>query len=544
MADLYNEFPSWGEAGEYPSAGFFYDGGDQVNEKHLDALWNGVEKHVGNLNTAIRDRVRDFQGNAVIDTGLVASQGSGTREVDVTASDGAYVDGQFTGSVSATTVTHTSNGGTSTRTDVVWVNTNGSIGKTEDTTTTSTGRLKIAEVDVATDDTINAVRNYARDAVAHVSSENEPENTRDGDIWHDNTADRLKARQSGAYRALVTDQDEIRVSGGDGLKNGDAGDLVGGFTVVLDIEPADFAGEGVEDDGADNLRVDEDYAFSFTSDISFNSGISIATGESIEDGNGVNRLLFQSGATDLMNESGEVVLRANSTGTNFIFSRGQTTTVRDTTNTQDIINFNEGGLVDIPNGNLRISTGQSIESGDGTARLDINSNLTRLRDDAGSRLISGGSGSRVQVFSRQNEPFIIRDEQSATDAISYEPSSGVGTLLLNDATLDLNGNNVSAGEGRINNLFSASFRFGGWSADDVFDIQSRGADSAGALLSIEWEDASAGTQDRVIEFHSDGNVDLPNGNLDLSAGSKMSLPSVTADPTASAGDLWYRSDLD
>lgn len=259
MADLYNNFPSWGESGEYPSAGFFYEGGDQVNEKHMDSLWNGIKTHIDNLNTGIRDRVRKLQGDVVLDQGLVASQGSGTREVDVTASaDGAFVDGQFSGSTTATTLTHTANGGATTRTDVVWVDTSGSVGKTEGTSTTTDARMKIAEVDVATDDTIDAIRNYARDHTYSIASENEPSGPEPGDLWQDLINKRENIYQNGDWRTIITEQDDITISGGDGLKGGNTIDLVGGGTLSLDIEPADFAGNALEDDGADNLAVATD----------------------------------------------------------------------------------------------------------------------------------------------------------------------------------------------------------------------------------------------------------------------------------------------
>lgn len=41
---LTDRFPSWGETGTLPAAGFFYEGGDQVNEKHLDALWHNLDQ--------------------------------------------------------------------------------------------------------------------------------------------------------------------------------------------------------------------------------------------------------------------------------------------------------------------------------------------------------------------------------------------------------------------------------------------------------------------------------------------------------------------
>lgn len=258
MADLFNNFPSWGESGEYPQSGFFYEGGDQVNEKHMDALWNGVKTHIDNLNDGIRDRVRDITGDVVLDQGLVVSTGSGTREVDITASTaGAYVDGQKTGSTSATTLTHTANGGASTRTDVVWVNTSGIVGKTEGTTTPSNDRMKLAEVDVATNDTISAIRNYARDHRFIIASETQPSSGEPGDLWQDLTNAREKVYQGGAFRTLITEQDDVTLTAGDGLNGSTTVDLVGGATLNPSVNVTDLLGTGISEDGSNNLTLDE-----------------------------------------------------------------------------------------------------------------------------------------------------------------------------------------------------------------------------------------------------------------------------------------------
>lgn len=47
--------------------------------------------------------------------------------------------------------------------------------------------------------------------------------------------------------------DSVTVNGGDGLKNG--GSVALGGSLTLDVEPADFAGTGLQDDGADNLQL-------------------------------------------------------------------------------------------------------------------------------------------------------------------------------------------------------------------------------------------------------------------------------------------------
>lgn len=211
MSDLYNKFPSWGESGSLPVDGFFYEGGDQVNEKHLDALWNNTKTHIDNINTAIRDRVREIEGDTILDQGLVASAGTNAREVDVSASTaGAYVDGQQTGSTTLTTVTLSTNGTTSTRTDSVWVDTTGQVGKTEGTTTVSSGRMKVAEADVSSADSISAIRNYGRDRVRSFAAENidagqVPGGILPGDIWYDLVSDKLNGRIGGAWRNIATE---------------------------------------------------------------------------------------------------------------------------------------------------------------------------------------------------------------------------------------------------------------------------------------------------------------------------------------------------
>jgi hypothetical protein len=83
--------------------------------------------------------------------------------------------------------------------------------------------------------------------------------------------------------------DTITVSSGDGLKNGGSVSL--GSSITLDIEPADFAGTFLSDDGSDNLtvdigiglenngtddiRIDEDTSLTWTTDQTFNGGITM-----------------------------------------------------------------------------------------------------------------------------------------------------------------------------------------------------------------------------------------------------------------------------
>jgi len=254
MSDLYNEFPSWGEVGEYPPTGFFYEGGDQVNEKHLDALWNGVEKHVGNLNDAIANRVEDIEGDLVLDNGLVASQSSGVGEVNISATSLAYVAGERVTNVGSTTITLSSNGGSTTRTDVLFLRQDGNISDETGTTSAPAETLTIAEVDVESDDTISDIRNYARNRRFHVASEYN-DSTRNGDLWYDIGDGRIKVQQNGDFQKLLTEQNQISIVAGDGLTGGGSNLSLENPSTSLSVDVSDFAGSDIQGDGNNNLEL-------------------------------------------------------------------------------------------------------------------------------------------------------------------------------------------------------------------------------------------------------------------------------------------------
>lgn len=69
MADITNPFPLWGETGSSPTSGFFYDGGDQVNEKHLDYLWNQLNKKFQNLVANLKEDAFTSDNGGVVNDG-------------------------------------------------------------------------------------------------------------------------------------------------------------------------------------------------------------------------------------------------------------------------------------------------------------------------------------------------------------------------------------------------------------------------------------------------------------------------------------------
>jgi len=239
MTDLTNDFPNWGEVGEFPIAGFFYEGGDQVNEKHMDALWNGINTQFDEFIAGIEDRVHEIEGDLILDSGLAVSQGTNVREVDITAStEGAYVDGQQTGSTSSNAIVLTAGGP---RTDSIWVDSAGQTGKTEGTTSVGDDKHKLAEVDVGSGDTISAIRETGHSitrswAADDYDADQIPGGTRAGDFWHDLDLARTKVRHGGAWAQIVTEEDDVTFNANDGLDGGGAFDPADGYTVDFTLD--------------------------------------------------------------------------------------------------------------------------------------------------------------------------------------------------------------------------------------------------------------------------------------------------------------------
>jgi hypothetical protein len=82
--------------------------------------------------------------------------------------------------------------------------------------------------------------------------------------------------QFGAQLSIQDSQSTVEVN--PGVLNFDKGFSVtnpSAATAEMDIDVSEFVGRGIEDDGSNNLRVDEDIAFNFTSQIDFASGVDI-----------------------------------------------------------------------------------------------------------------------------------------------------------------------------------------------------------------------------------------------------------------------------
>lgn len=85
---------------------------------------------------------------------------------------------------------------------------------------------------------------------------NEPSSPDSANLYYDTSNERLKHwdADTNGWRDIVTSSDDVTVNAGDGLKGGGSFSPLGGST-TLNIEPANFAGAGLEDDGNDDLRI-------------------------------------------------------------------------------------------------------------------------------------------------------------------------------------------------------------------------------------------------------------------------------------------------
>lgn len=75
-----NRFVEWGKTGEQPPLGFEYDGGDQVNEKHLNYLWSAIKlqtddfiERTDNLEDELNTEVERLDGDISVNADDITS---------------------------------------------------------------------------------------------------------------------------------------------------------------------------------------------------------------------------------------------------------------------------------------------------------------------------------------------------------------------------------------------------------------------------------------------------------------------------------------
>jgi hypothetical protein len=148
---------------------------------------------------------------------------------------------------------------------------------------------------------------------------------------------------------------------------------------------------------------------------------------------------------------------------------------------------------------------------------------------------------------------------SAASANFFSVNKNVGSTEKTLTDILSNGNsagsnNLDMASNQIKNVSRMLLDDGGNQVDIFFS-------EGGTKRVIQRLDPSSGTQGSYFWYfyNNSGNYidaplsyDLdttnlvlqPEGKIDMSSATQMNLPSVTSDPSASAGAMWYRSDLE
>lgn len=170
------------------------------------------------------------------------------------------------------------------------------------------------------------------------------------------------------------ENDSLTVTAGDGLKNG--GSVALGATTTIDVEPADFAGNALEDDGSDNLAVSTDSIQTDELDLSISptwtSGHTF-TGSITAQKDGNDMMVFDRTA----NSNIENVFR--------LFIQDGTDDAleihNDTTATK-LFDIDGTGAIEVPSGSVNV-TGGSFEVNDTQVVTSQQSAVASLTDNTG-----------------------------------------------------------------------------------------------------------------------------------------------------------------
>jgi len=153
-------------------------------------------------------------------------------------------------------------------------------------------------------------------------------------------------------------------------------------------------------------------------------------------------------------------------------------------------------------GDVDVATGSAIRDGSGTSRFEV-----------------GAGETRIDAYS--TEPIVVQDNEGGFDAVTYSTSaSAPGTLSLDNSKLDMSGQYIDGIDYLSSGLGSGLGEVNFSSVNDV----------------IIKTDDGAGSKTNYFAVREGGPVEVQNATF--------GLPQFTSDPSASAGEMWYRSDLD
>jgi chorismate synthase len=280
----------------------------------------------------------------------------------------------------------------------------------------------------------------------------------------------------------------ITLTGGDGLKNGSTASLGGSFS--LDIEPNDFAGAGLEDDGADNIRI---------SSSAVGDGLTGGSGSAIniEPANFAGTFLSDDGSDNLqvnissgLEGDGAGNIKVNE-DTDFTFT--------------STIDFSAGldTQGNIKDGNQIVWDATNQEVPDSALGSVDNSTLSNSSVTVAGNSVSLGGSTAVN----HNDLSTISSDDHHTRYSDEEAQDAVGTILTNYFNYDDAGNSIDLANNSITINANDGLKSGGTvSLGGSVGLDVEPADFAGVFLSDDGTDNLTVDIGRGLENDGSGNV--------------------------------------
>lgn len=336
--------------------------------------------------------------------------------------------------------------------------------------------------------------------------------------------------QSASHVPLATlEHDSVTINANDGLKSG--GVVTLGGSVGLDIEPADFAGSylsddgadnlqvnlgtGVESDGTDNIRVDENYDFTFTSPIDFSAGLD--TQGDISDGTQViwdvsaqeipDSALGSIANATLTNSSVTINAGDNLTGGGSL-ALGESLTLNSVDTRADISDSGTAVTTDVTDINFD-SNVQVTDDGDGSVTIDAAGNTDTTTDvsEDGTTVVS--QVSDINFSSNVN----VTDDGDGTVTVSSVDTDTRTDVSLGDTLVESNVTDIA---------FTGPVQIGSSSGDSdvTVNIQTQTFSDNTSTVLTDPDDINFGTG---ISVSDDGDDTITVDGTTYTAGNALTL---------------------
>jgi hypothetical protein len=180
-----------------------------------------------------------------------------------------------------------------------------------------------------------------------------------------------------------------------------------------------------------------------------------------------------------------------------------------------LLNLLSGGPLELPNSGLRISTGQAIEDGSGTRRVQLlDSTRTIIFNGGGEVAFDADSGVGHGIKAYSTSPFFIEDNEGDFNAVQYDTSaSAPGKLDLTSATARFGASPSSPIGGNAGHIYSGGNLNNTQFGDLIIELRSDGNPNRTVTFVSEGE--------KIAELDDNGNL-----TLEGSVTENASLPSV------------------